>query len=142
MTQVTAWLSWIADKAGSTGSVISAMGCAFCFPALASLGATIGLGFLSQYEGLLVNTLLPLFAGIALLANIIGWFGHRLFYRTLLGLIGPVLVLATLYPLWQYNWSTYLFYSGLAFMLVVSLRDIFLPPPKYCKAGNQKGAGK
>ncbi|EBG7574003.1 mercury transport protein MerC, partial [Escherichia coli] len=42
----------IADKTGALGSVVSAMGCAACFPALASFGAAIGLGFLSQYEGL------------------------------------------------------------------------------------------
>ena len=34
----------IADKAGVLGSIASAMGCAACFPALASLAA-IGLGF-------------------------------------------------------------------------------------------------
>ena len=43
----------IADKTGALGSVVSAMGCAACFPALASFGAAIGLGSLSQYEGLL-----------------------------------------------------------------------------------------
>ena len=35
-----------ADKAGLLGSIASAMGCASCFPAIASLGAAIGLGFL------------------------------------------------------------------------------------------------
>ena len=47
------------------------MGCAACFPAIASFGAAIGLGFLSQYEGLFIGILLPMFAGIALLANAI-----------------------------------------------------------------------
>ncbi|MBB0836897.1 hypothetical protein G7N11_25375 [Escherichia coli] len=45
----------IADKTGALGSVVSAMGCAACFPALASFGAAIGLGFLSQYEGLFID---------------------------------------------------------------------------------------
>lgn len=49
----------IADKTGALGSVVSAMGCAACFPALASFGAAIGLGFLSQYEGLFISRLLP-----------------------------------------------------------------------------------
>src|ERR1700693_5823293 len=40
----------IADKAGALGAIVSAMGCAACFPAIASLGAAIGLGFLSHYE--------------------------------------------------------------------------------------------
>jgi len=48
----------VADKAGALGSVVSAMGCGVCFPAIASLGAAIGLGFLSEYEGLLLTKLL------------------------------------------------------------------------------------
>ena len=56
----------IADKTGALGSVVSAMGCAACFPALASFGAAIGLGFLSQYEGLFISRLLPLFAALLL----------------------------------------------------------------------------
>ncbi len=64
----------IADKTGALGSVVSAMGCAACFPALASFGAAIGLGFLSQYEGLFISRLLPLFAALAFLANALGWF--------------------------------------------------------------------
>ncbi|WP_456264375.1 MerC family mercury resistance protein [Cupriavidus plantarum] len=44
------------------GSIASAMGCASCFPAIASLGAAVGLGFLSQYKGLFIRILLPAFA--------------------------------------------------------------------------------
>src|SRR3546814_11307286 len=64
------------------------------FPALASLGAAIGLGFLSQYEGVFIRYLLPLFAVLALLANVIGGLRHRQWPRMILGMIGPVLVLA------------------------------------------------
>jgi len=62
----------IGDKAGSIGALVSAMGCAMCFPAIASLGAAIGMGFLSQWEGVFINTLLPLFAVLALAMNILG----------------------------------------------------------------------
>ena len=55
-------LTRIGEKVSSLGALVSAMGCAMCFPAIASLGATVGLGFLSQWEGLFINTLLPLFA--------------------------------------------------------------------------------
>ena len=75
----------IGDKAGSVGVLISAIGCAMCFPALASLGAAFGLGFLSQWEGLFITTLLPLFAGLALLVNALGWLNHRQWRRTALG---------------------------------------------------------
>ncbi|STX11308.1 mercuric transport protein [Klebsiella pneumoniae] len=84
----------IADKTGALGSVVSAMGCAACFPALASFGAAIGLGFLSQYEGLFISRLLPLFAALAFLANALGWFSHRQWLRSLLGMIGPAIVFA------------------------------------------------
>lgn len=40
--------------------------------------------------------LLPLFAGLALLANALGWFSHRQWHRSVLGMIGPDYVLAVL----------------------------------------------
>jgi mercuric ion transport protein len=126
----------LGDKTGAIGVLVSAMGCSMCFPALASLGAAIGLGFLEQWEGMFLDTLLPLFAGIALVANGLGWFAHRQTGRALLGLIGPAMVLATMYPLWDYAWSTYLLYAGIALMLAVALWDIFAPPGKRrCAAG-------
>lgn len=39
----------IGDKASSLGAVVSAMGCAMCFPAIASLGGSHRAGFLSQW---------------------------------------------------------------------------------------------
>jgi mercuric ion transport protein len=125
-------LTRIGDKAGSLGALVSAMGCAFCFPAIASLGAAIGLGFLSQWEGLFINTLLPLFAWVALVINALGWFSHKQWYRSLLGMLGPVFLLLSLYPLFQYGWSTYVTYSALALMVAVSLWDIFSPMNKHC----------
>ncbi|WP_456119725.1 MerC family mercury resistance protein [Sulfurivirga caldicuralii] len=65
------------DKAGALGVLTAAMGCSMCFPAIASLGAALGLGFLGQWEGLLINTLLPAFAWLALIANALGWLAHR-----------------------------------------------------------------
>ncbi len=69
------------EKLGSLGVVVSALGCAGCFPALGALGATLGLGFLSQYEGLFINTLLPLFALVVLLLNAFTWARHRVFWK-------------------------------------------------------------
>mgnify|MGYP001561065322 CR=1 FL=1 len=128
-------LARMGDKAGALGTLVSAMGCAACFPAIAGIGAAVGLGFLSQWEGLFLDTLLPLFAGIALIANILGWFSHRQCLRALLGMIGPVMVLATMYPLWDYWWSTYLLYGGIAMMLATSLWDLFSPANRRCADG-------
>jgi len=122
-----------ADKAGLLGSIASAMGCASCFPAIASLGAAIGLGFLSQYEGLFIRILLPAFAGIALFANAIGWLNHRQWRRTALGLIGPVLVLTAVFVMRVYGErSGWLLYPGLAVMMVISIWDLFSPAQRVC----------
>lgn len=116
------------DKAGLIGSVVSAMGCASCFPALASLGAAIGLGFLSQYEGLFITTLLPLFAALALLANALGWLTHRRWQRSVLGAIGPLLVLLAAMLMRFYGLPTApLLYIGLALMVGGSLWDLISP---------------
>ena len=128
------WITSLFDKTGALGALTAAMGCASCFPALGSLGAALGLGFLAQYEGIFVNTLLPVFAWIALAANVLAYFSHRLWYRTLVGISGPIMILLTMGPLWSYNWSTYLLYGGIALMLIVSIWDIVSPPNKTCSS--------
>lgn len=117
----------IADKLGSGGVWLAALSCTSCFPALGSLASGIGLGFLSHFEGIAVNTLLPIFAALALIANLYNWFKNKHPLRGSLGVLGPVAVLLTLYPLWQYGWSTYLFYIAIALMLVMSILDIVKP---------------
>ena len=120
------------DKTGARGSLTAVLGCASCFPALGSLGAGLGLGFLAQFEGLFINTLLPIFAAIALAANVFAYFSHKIWYRTLAGIAGPIMVLLTMFPLWAYNWSTYLLYTGIGLMIIVSIWDIVSPPEKFC----------
>ena len=122
----------IADKAGALGALVSAMGCAMCFPALPSLGASIGLGFLSRWEGLFVNTLLPAFAWLALVINALGWFSHRQWHRSALGMLGPTVLLLSLYPWFQYGWSSYATYSGIGLMLAVSVWDLVSPANRRC----------
>lgn len=117
----------MADKAGSLGSIVSAMGCAVCFPALASLGAALGLGFLSQFEALFITVLLPLFAGLALLANALGWFSHRQWHRSVLGMIGPAIVLVA-----TFTGAEKLLYVGLAAMVAVSVWDFVSPTHRRC----------
>jgi mercuric ion transport protein len=132
MTNLLKLLTRIGDKAGSLGALVSAMGCAMCFPAIASLGAAVGFGFLSQWEGLFINTLLPFFAWVALVINGLSWFSHKQWHRSLVGMLGPILLLLSLYPLFQYGWSTYVTYSALALMIAVSLWDMFSPANKRC----------
>jgi mercuric ion transport protein len=115
------------DKTGSFGALASAWACAGCFPALGSLGAALGMGFLSQYEGFLFRKLLPAFAFIALLANRFVGYKHRSHLRGALSVFGAIVVLAALFPLWNYDWSIHFFYFGLALMLAVSVFDFFRP---------------
>lgn len=132
MTDPIPWITRLGDKAGSIGALVSAMGCAMCFPAIASLGAAIGLGFLSQWEGLFVNTLLPAFAGLALAINALGWFNHRQWHRSLLGMLGPTVLLLSLYPWFQYGWSSYATYTGIGLMVTVSIWDLVAPAHRRC----------
>ncbi len=127
-----AFFARFADKAGVLGSIVSVMGCASCFPAFASLGAVVGLGFLSRYEHFLVSTLLPLFAALALAANVWGWFAHRQWHRTLLGITGPAIVLADTLLLRGHSWTAGLLYVGLGMMAAVSVWDILAPAHRRC----------
>lgn len=121
----------LADNTGILGSIVSAMSCASCFPAIASLGAAVGLGFLSQFEGVFITLLLPLFAGLALLANALGWFSHRQWRRTALGVIGPLLVLSAVYL--TYGWrGEVLLYAGLALMVGMSIWDFMSTARRRC----------
>ncbi len=120
------------DKVGAGGVIIAALSCAGCFPALGALAATLGLGFLSQFEGLAINKLLPIFAALALTVNAYGWYQHRVHWRGLLSVLGPMAILATLYPLWHYGWSTHLFYTALVMMLAVSVADLIWPAQSTC----------
>ena len=127
----------ITDKVSSVGAVVSAMGCAMCFPAIASLGAAVGMGFLSQWEWVFIETVLPVFAALTLFANGLGWLSHRQWHRSLLGMVGPTLVLLSLYPFFPYAWSAYVTYSGLAIMVIVSILDLLYPANKICEVSTE-----
>lgn len=131
MSFLSSFTKW-GDKTSTLGAIVSAMGCGMCFPAIASLGGALGLGFLSQWEWFLIETLMPIFAVIAILLNGLGWFNHHQWKRTVLGMIGPIALLLSLYPLFQYAWSTYVTYGALIFMVLVSIWDIVSPANKHC----------
>lgn len=117
----------ILDKTSSFGALVAAMSCAGCFPALGSLGAALGLGFLGQYEGFLFRKLLPGLAVLALVVNAWAWYRHRRVGRGLLSVAGPIAVLVALLAVWSHNWSIYLFYAGIALMLFTSVLDLLRP---------------
>ncbi|MBN8735987.1 MAG: organomercurial transporter MerC [Xanthomonadales bacterium] len=133
----------VADKAGVIGTVVGSFGCAACFPAAASIGAAIGLGFLGQWEGLFVRILIPIFAIVALLANLAGWFSHRQWQRALTGSIGPVLALIGAFGLMGVFGMTHgflpanvargTFYAGLIVMILVAVWDLVGSGSRSCR---------
>ena len=134
------WITRVADKAGALGSIVSAASCPACFPAFAGLGSAMGLGFLAGYEGLFINTLLPLFAAIALIANALGWLRHRQWHRSVLGMVGPVMVLAAMLLFFGRWWTANLLYMGLALMVGISIWDLLSPAhERCCAAGCESG---
>ena len=132
MAKIFSLITRLGDKSGSFGAVIAAMGCSFCFPAMASLGAAIGLGFLAQWEGLLLTRVLPAAAILTLVVNILGYFHHRQWYRTLPGTVGPVVILLVLNFWFAAYWRTEAIYAALGFMVTVSVWDIFRPANRHC----------
>lgn len=46
----------LGERADTGGAVLSAPGCAACFPLMASLAGYLGLRFLAAYESLFINT--------------------------------------------------------------------------------------
>lgn len=131
-------LSILTEKFGALGAIVSAMGCASCFPVLGALGATLGMGVFAQYEGLFITTLLPLFAVIALVAALISWWSHKRHLRGMLAISGPLMVLATLYLFWNASWSTYMFYAALLLMFSVAICDLISPAHRVCRTTHQR----
>ncbi|MDA8390562.1 MAG: organomercurial transporter MerC [Gammaproteobacteria bacterium] len=126
----------IVDKTGVIGALVGSFSCSLCFPAAASLGAAIGLGFLSRWEGLFVHWLIPIFAAMALLATLAGWFSHRQGRRTLLGSVGPVLALVGVFGMTHHflnkDLARGVFYTGLAVMVLASIWDMVDPANRHC----------
>ena len=100
------------------------MSCTACFPVLASLASALGLGFLSQFEGVSIRYILPLFALIGLAANTIGGL-RRGWVRMVLGIVGPLLVLVAALCMAIYGMPTeWLLYPGLVIMIVIAIWDL------------------
>lgn len=114
----------VAGSAGTIGAIFAAMSCTACFPALAILASALGLGFLSQFEGVSIRYILPLFALMGLAANVIGG-RRRGWVRMVLGIIGPLLVLAAALLMATYGLPTeWLLYPGLVIMIGIAIWDL------------------
>ena len=120
------------DNVGTLGVWVAALSCPACFPALISLASALGLGFLSTFEGIAINYLLPFFALLVLLSNLYSWYQHRNHFRGLLSVLSPILILLVLYIFWTFSWSRQLFYIVLFFMPLVAIFDLVKPAATRC----------
>ena len=124
------------DKSASLAAVIAAMGCSFCFPAIASSGAAVGPGFLVQWEGILLTTLMPGVAILTLLVDVLGYFYHRQWYRSIPRVIGPITILLVLNFWFATYWRANALYAALGLMVAVSIWDILSPANRHCVTEN------
>ena len=120
------------DNVGTLGVWVAALSCPACFPALISLASALGLGFLSTFEGIAINYLLPFFALLVLLSNLYSWYQHRNHFRGLISVFSPVLILFILYVFWVFSWSRQLFYIVLFLMPLVAIFDLVKPAANRC----------
>jgi mercuric ion transport protein len=120
------------DNVGTLGVWVAALSCPACFPALISLASALGLGFLSTFEGIAINYLLPFFALLVLLSNLYSWYQHRNHFRGLISVFSPVLILFILYVFWVFSWSRQLFYIVLFLMPLVAIFDLVKPAATRC----------
>lgn len=120
------------DNVGTLGVWVAALSCPACFPALISLASALGLGFLSTFEGIAINYLLPFFTLLVLLSNLYSWYQHRNHFRGLISVFSPVLILFVLYVFWVFSWSRQLFYMVLFLMPLVAIFDLVKPAATRC----------
>lgn len=116
------------DRIGFGAVLLAGAGCALCFPALAGIGAAVGLGVLSQWEGVLVAVVIPIVAVLLIAINLIGHMRHRRWRRTALGLVGPILILTGALAMREPY-----FYAGLTILLGVSVWDMISSRNKRCE---------
>ncbi|PWG64520.1 MerC family mercury resistance protein [Spiribacter halobius] len=119
----------LGDKFGFGATLLAGAGCSVCFPALAGFGAAVGLGFLRPLEGALVSVVIPAIAVLLVVINVLGYFRHRQWHRSALGLVGPVLIL-----IGAITMSELFFYAGLAAVFGVSIWDMLSSRHRKCAA--------
>jgi len=121
------------DKVGPIGAVcslIAAVSCPACFPIFGVIGATLGLGFLKPYEGIVLYVFQG-FVLLSLIGNIIAYFGHKKVYALIIGVVSPLLIFYAFYI--NFNYS--IIYTGLLGLFVSAVINYFENKKcKTCKA--------
>jgi hypothetical protein len=88
-----------------------------------------------------LTRVLPGAAILTLLVNLLGYFHHRQWYRSLLGVLGPIAILLILNFWFATYWRSDAIYAALGLMVAVSIWDIFWPANRRCQDVGTSGPG-
>ena len=105
------------DRVGSLGTLIAAMACPVCWPVLATLGSSLGLGIFAPWEGIISNFVFPPFVVIAVLGTFLSFRSHKKRLPFVLGIVSGSLILFGFYVIWQPT----LVYIGIFGLLISSV---------------------
>jgi MerC mercury resistance protein len=106
----------VVEKIGAIGALVTASACPACFPMLAVVGTTLGLGVLRPFEGW-VFIVFQILVVIAILGNILSFVRHRRTFPLIIGLSGPLLIFFALYV----RFNQLLLYLGLFGLAAASI---------------------
>ena len=127
----------ILDKFGAIGaffSLIAATGCPACFPLLGVIGATLGLGFLRPYEGIIMYVFQG-FVLLSLIGNIFSYLYHKRMVPLIVGVASPALIFFAFYIYFSYL----LIYVGLVGLFIAGILNYIAN--KKCKTCEVKQSG-
>ena len=108
------------EKLGTVGAMLAAILCPICFPKLALIGAMLGLGALTPYEGWFAAAA-QVFLVLALVGHVVAYRRHRNRWIAVLAGVGVTLVLDSL-------WLRYveaLVYAGLVALVAATVWSMF-----------------
>ena len=120
-------MSGILEKVGSVGTFITAAACPVCWPLFASIGATLGLGVLAPFEGIMMTIVFPAFVIISIVGTILSFINHRTYLPLAVSLVSAALILYGFYG----GWNLILMYIGIFGLLAGSVLGFFAN--KKCK---------
>jgi mercuric ion transport protein len=105
------------DKIGSLGTFLVASACPVCWPLFIPVGSALGLGFLQQYEGIMMDFVFPPFVLLTLLGSYFAYRVHKTKYPLIVSTLSGLLIFIGFYG----GWQLILMYIGIFGLLLGSI---------------------
>ena len=109
------------DRIGSMGALIAAVAVPCCFPLFAAIGTALGLGALSQYEGIILY-IFQGFAAVTVIGLLLSFLKHRNITPLLLGTAACVFLGYHFYR----SFSLVALYGGLFALIAATIWNYFI----------------